>query len=126
ADNGSAWYLSGAPNDGWNKDDLHKLTTILGSNFEAVDASVLMVDPNTGQAAQTGVSVTVSPSSANLQVNAQQQFTATVHGNSNQAVTWDVNGTVGGNSAVGFIDSISGLYSAPTSPVNVTVHASSV
>jgi len=125
ADNGSAWYLSGAPNDGWNNDDLHKLTTILGSNFEAVDATVLMVDPNTGQAAQTGVSVTVSPSSANLQVNAQQQFTATVHGNSDQTVTWDVNGTVGGNSAVGTIDSISGLYTAPPTPVNVTVHASS-
>ena len=125
ADNGSAWYISGAPNDGWNNDDLHKLTTILGANFEAVDATVLMVDPNTGQAAQTGVSVTVSPTSANIQVTAQEQFTATVHGNSVQTVTWDVNGIVSGNSAVGFIDSISGLYTAPPSPVNVTVHASS-
>ena len=48
-----------------------------------------------------------------------------MHGNSLQTVTWDVNGNVGGNSAVGFIDSISGLYTAPPSPVNVTVHASS-
>ncbi len=125
ADNGSSWYISGAPNDSWNNDDLHKLTTILGSNFEAVDATVLMVDPNTGQALQTGVSVTVTPASASIQINAKQQFTATVHGNSNQAVTWDVNGTVGGNSALGFIDSISGLYTAPPSPVSVTVHASS-
>ena len=126
ADNGSAWYISGAPNDGWNNDDLHKLTSILGSNFEAVDATVLMVDPNTGQAAQTGISVTVSPSSANIQVNAQQQFSATVQGTANQSVTWDVNGIPNGNSAVGFIDSLSGLYTAPTTPVNVTVHASSV
>jgi hypothetical protein len=125
ADNGAPWFISGAPNDAWNNDDLHKLTTILGSNFEAVDATVLMVNPNSGQAAQTGVSVSVSPTNANVQVNAKQQFTATVQGNSNQAVTWDVNGTVGGNSAVGFIDSFSGLYTAPPSPVNVTVQASS-
>jgi hypothetical protein len=125
ADNGSAWYLSGAPNDNWNNDDLHKLTAILGANFEAVDATVLMVNPDSGQAAQTGVSVSVSPASASIHVNAKQQFTATVHGNSNQAVTWDVNGHVGGNSAVGFIDSISGLYTAPPSPVSATVHASS-
>ncbi len=31
----------------------------------------------------------------------------------------------GGNSALGFIDSIGGLYTAPPSPVSVTVHASS-
>ena len=125
ADNGSSWYISGAPNDAWNNDDLHKLTTILGSNFEAVDATVFMINPDSGQASQTGVSVTVSPATAQVQVNAKQQFTATVQGNSNQAVTWDVNGTVGGNSALGFIDSISGLYTAPPTPVSVTVHASS-
>jgi hypothetical protein len=125
ADNGSSWFLSGAPNDNWNNSDLHQLTTILGSNFEAVDATVFMINPDSGQAAQSSVSVTVSPTSANLQVNAKQQFAATVHGNANQTVTWDVNGNVGGNSAVGFIDSISGLYTAPSLPVNVTVHASS-
>src|SRR5436190_3723991 len=41
ADNGSAWYLSGAPDDRWNNDDLHKLGAILGSDFEAVDVSGL-------------------------------------------------------------------------------------
>lgn len=125
ADNGSSWYISGAPNDAWNNDDLHKLTTILGSNFEAVDATVFMINPDSGQAAQTAVSVTVSPSTASIQVNTKQQFTAAVHGNSNPAVTWDVNGTVGGNSALGSIDSINGLYTAPPTPVSVTVHASS-
>jgi chitinase len=67
----------------------------------------------------------VSPATASIQVNAQQQFTATVHGNSDPTVTWDVNGTIGGNSALGTIDSISGLYTAPPTPVGVTVHASS-
>jgi len=128
ADNGSAWFLSGAPDAGWDNTDMHALTGIAGSNFEAVDATVLMVSPDSGQAMQNGVTVNVSPSSASVPVSTQKQFTATVTGNSNQAVTWDVNGTVGGDSTVGFIDSVSGLYTAPTtvpSSANVTVHATS-
>ena len=125
ADNGSSWFISGAPDAGWNNDDLHALTAIAGSNFEAVDATVLMVNPDSGQAVQSGVTVSVSPSSANVPVNTKKQFTATVTGNPNQAVTWDVNGSVGGNGTVGFIDSLTGLYTAPASPAIVTVHASS-
>ena len=125
ADNGSSWFISGAPDAGWNNDDLHALTTIAGSNFEAVDATVLMVNPDSGQAVQSGVTVSVSPSSASVPVNTQKKFTATVTGNSNQAVTWDVNGAVGGNGTVGFIDSLTGLYTAPASAATVTVHASS-
>ena len=54
ADNGSAWYISGAPDSRWDNDDLHKLTTITGSAFEVVDVSSLMIDPNSGQARQPG------------------------------------------------------------------------
>src|SRR5271156_4596576 len=36
ADNGSAIYISGAPNDGWNNDDLHNLTRLTGANFHVV------------------------------------------------------------------------------------------
>jgi len=128
ADNGSSWFISGAPDSRWNNDDLHALTTIAGSNFEAVDVSPLMVDPNSGQALQTSVSVGVNPPSASVVADAKQQFTATVTGNASQSVTWDVNGTIGGNSTAGFIDSISGLYTAPSavpSPATVTVHATS-
>ena len=52
ADNGSAWYLSGAPDSRWNNDDLHLLGNVPGSAFEAVDVSSLMVDANSGQARQ--------------------------------------------------------------------------
>ncbi len=37
ADNGSAWYVSGAPARGWNNDDLHSLDRVRGSDFEVVD-----------------------------------------------------------------------------------------
>jgi hypothetical protein len=36
ADNGSDWYLSGAPNDGWSDDNLAQLGDVPGSAFEVV------------------------------------------------------------------------------------------
>jgi hypothetical protein len=128
ADNGSAWYLSGAPDSRWNNDDLHNLGQIHGSDFEAVDVSGLMIDPNSGQAAQsTTVSVTVSPNTASVQTNATKQFAATVTNATTQTVNWSVNGAPGGNSAVGLVSS-TGLYTAPAVPPSggtVTVQAAS-
>jgi hypothetical protein len=49
ADNGSPWYVSGAPDPRWDNDVLHELHQIPGSAFEAVDVSSLMVDPNSGR-----------------------------------------------------------------------------
>jgi hypothetical protein len=41
ADNGSSWYISGAPSSGWDNDDLHQLGRVRGSDFEVVDTSSL-------------------------------------------------------------------------------------
>ena len=41
ADNGSDWYLSGAPHPKWSNDQLHTLHRVPGSAFEVVDASQL-------------------------------------------------------------------------------------
>jgi hypothetical protein len=41
ADNGSSWYVSGAPSRGWDNDDLHSLHGVPGSAFEVVDSSRL-------------------------------------------------------------------------------------
>jgi hypothetical protein len=41
ADNGSSWYVSGAPHRGWDNDDLHSLHRVPGSAFEVVDTSRL-------------------------------------------------------------------------------------
>jgi hypothetical protein len=41
ADNGSPWYVTGAPNASWNDDDLHALQTLHGADFEVVDTSTL-------------------------------------------------------------------------------------
>ncbi len=41
ADNGSPWYVSGAPNTHWSNDDLHSLGRLTGADFEVVDTSSL-------------------------------------------------------------------------------------
>jgi hypothetical protein len=41
ADNGSSWYITGAPSPGWSNDALHTLGRITGSDFEVVDTSSL-------------------------------------------------------------------------------------
>jgi hypothetical protein len=50
ADNGSNWYVTGAPDERWNNDMLHLLDVLTGNDFEAVDTSGMMVDPNSGEA----------------------------------------------------------------------------
>ena len=41
ADNGSSWYVSGAPDPRWSNDDLHTLRRVPGSAFEVVDSRSL-------------------------------------------------------------------------------------
>jgi hypothetical protein len=48
ADNGSNWYISGAPDERWNNDILHELNSVKGLDFEAVDVSTIMVNSNSG------------------------------------------------------------------------------
>jgi hypothetical protein len=50
ADNGSAWFISGVPDDRWDNDELRQLRELQGADFEAVDVSSLMIDPDSGQA----------------------------------------------------------------------------
>ena len=127
ADNGSAWYLSGEPDARWNNDNLSKMRAITGSAFEAVDVSSLMLDPNSGEAKQTGVSVSVTPSSATVSLGATQQFSATVQNAADSSVIWSVNGIIGGSFAFGTID-VHGSYTAPAAAPSgaVTVEATSV
>jgi len=54
ADNGSPWYVSGAPDERWNNERLRELRRLRGSDFEAVDVSPLQVNPDSGQARLTG------------------------------------------------------------------------
>ncbi|TAK03014.1 MAG: hypothetical protein EPO36_00255 [Chloroflexota bacterium] len=39
ADNGSPWYITGAPDSHWDDDELHDLGQLTGSDFEVVDTT---------------------------------------------------------------------------------------
>lgn len=49
ADNGSAWYISGAPDERWNNDLLGELGRVHGSDFAAVNVAGLMLNRDSGQ-----------------------------------------------------------------------------
>jgi hypothetical protein len=42
ADNGSSWYITGAPDPRWNDDDLEQLKRVPGSAFEAVQTGPIL------------------------------------------------------------------------------------
>lgn len=52
ADNGTSWHLTGMGDPSWDDTVLHAMTRVTGGNFEAVDESFLIVDPNSAQALQ--------------------------------------------------------------------------
>ncbi len=52
ADNGSPWFLSGAPDERWENEALQELKKVQGSDFQAVDEWSLMIIPNSGRAAE--------------------------------------------------------------------------
>jgi hypothetical protein len=74
----------------------------------SASAQVMIAASGTG-----AISVTTSPSGVTVvYTSTTQAFGATVTGESNTAVNWEVNGVAGGSSTVGTIDD-TGLYTAP-------------
>jgi len=61
ADNGSAIFISGVPDDRWNNTDLNLLKSITASNFEVVAQGTIYTDANV----PTGPSPTISSFTAN-------------------------------------------------------------
>ena len=135
------WSVSGSSDDG-------NLGTISSSGLYTASASP--PNPNTvtikatsaADATKSGTAsvvvgsspfqitgVTISPTTPTVKTAATQQFTATVQGTGSfsTAVTWLVDGGVGGDLTIGTISS-TGLYSAPQTlpgPDTVTVTATS-
>jgi len=85
------------------------------------NASNYWVDVVFNAAPGAAVAVSASPSSVTLSPGGTQQFTATVSGTSNTAVTWSLSSSVGSISSTG-------LYTAPSSVTaqqTITVRATS-
>ncbi len=77
ADNGSAWYISGAPDERWDNDALTAdFNRVRGSDFEAVNVSSLQISANSGQVVGFGLAVT--PAGRAVNPGASVPFTLTV------------------------------------------------
>ncbi len=63
ADNGSNWYISGAPDSRWNDEVLAELSRVKGADFEAIDVSALKISANSGEAKQACANVTLDSDS---------------------------------------------------------------
>ena len=73
----------------------------------------------------SSITVSISPTSANVRLGASQQFSASVTGSANILVNWFVNGASGGSAVTGTINS-AGMYTSPASlpsPNTATVKA---
>jgi len=87
-----------------------------------------LVGSGPSQLPPSDITLTVAPSTASLLLGETQRFTATVSNTPNTAVSWGVNGILGGNAAFGTIDA-GGVYTAPqflTSPPSIALTAVSV
>jgi len=65
ADNGSAVYITGAPDSRWNNSDLGNLKTITASNFEVVSMGTVYTPSNVPTGPAPGIlSFTADPATA--------------------------------------------------------------
>lgn len=78
ADNGSSMYVSGAPDDRWDNNDLHLLGNLKASDFEVVQMGTVYTSSNIPSgAAPTISSFTANPTTTNSSGNVTLSWAAT-------------------------------------------------
>jgi hypothetical protein len=103
ADNGSDWYFQGTEDAGWNTAPydtmIADLKRIPVNQFEAIDESALMVDPNSAQAGTTPASP-AAPTAAPRAAGATVNWIAPANGG--QPITsYTITGNPSGHAVVG-------------------------
>ncbi len=97
------------------------MATSVADSTKSASASIVIQS-------SAAVSVTLAPATAQVSTGGQQQFSATVAGTTNTAVTWTLSGSGCSGATCGTITT-TGLYTAPSkvpSPATVTLRATSV
>jgi hypothetical protein len=78
ADNGSSMYITGAPNDNWNNDDLHLLGNVTASDFEVVQMNPIYTQSNVPQGAAPSInSFTAGPATISAGAQTTLSWSAT-------------------------------------------------
>ena len=92
--------------------------------FNDTDPSNLQTLTLSGVGVVPASTVAVSPRAATVTSQQKQQYLATINGVSSNAVTWAVDGVLGGNTSVGTI-STAGLYKPPSTAGRHAIKATS-
>ena len=78
ADNGSAMYISGAPDDRWDNNDLHQLGNLKASDFDIIQMGTMITSSNIPSGAAPSIgSFTATPASTNSTGTVTLNWTAT-------------------------------------------------
>lgn len=125
ADNGSAWYLSGAPDERWDNGSIQTLGNIKGSDLEVVDTGTVYTSNPPGTAPSIS-SLTASPGSVSAGGSSTLTWTTS---NATRFFVTPSSGLVRGNSVsvrpsstTLYTLTAQGPYGSATRPVTVTVH----
>ena len=127
ADNGSSMYISGAPDDHWNNDDLHNLGNITAADFEVVQMNPIYTSANVPTGAIPAIA-SFTASSQTVSAGTVVTLSWNVTGASYLIVSPDV-GAVRGTSATvtpgqstTYTLYATNAFGRTTATVNITVH----
>lgn len=127
ADNGSSMYISGAPDDRWNNDDLHLLDGVTASDFEVIQMSPIYTEANVPTGAPPAIS-SFTASSQMISASTPVTLTWSVAGASYVIVSPDVGAVRGTSVSIAPTQSTTytlyatNAYGRSTMSVNITVH----
>jgi hypothetical protein len=99
ADNGSSMYISGAPDDRWDNNDLHHLSTLTASDFEVVTLGTVYTSANVPQGSPPSISSFMASSANPVSAGTAVTLSWTASGASYSIVSPQI-GAVRGSSAV--------------------------
>jgi hypothetical protein len=127
ADNGSAMYVSGAPDDRWDNNDLHNLSQVPASAFELVQMSPVYTSGNVPQGSAPGIS-SFSASATSVSSGTAVTLSWQVSGASYLVISPQIGAVRGASVQVTPTQSTSytlyatNQYGRATATVSVTVH----
>jgi hypothetical protein len=127
ADNGSNMYISGAPDDRWDNNDLHNLGQITASDFEVIQMTPLYTQ-NTVPSGAAPQIASFTASSNSISVGTQVTLSWQVSGASYVIVSPDAGAVRGTNVVVAPTQSTTytlyatNAFGRTTATVSITVH----
>ena len=126
ADNGSSMYISGAPDDNWNNDDLHNLGSVTAADFDVIEMNPIYTAANIPTGANP-VIAGFTASSQNISAGTPVTLNWSVTGASYLIVSPDIGAVRGTSATVSPTQSTTyALYATnafgrTTATVNITV-----